>query len=203
MLSTAPLAAADPLGTTGFVAGSQSFGLSIGGSPHTGGFEGTWNAADIIFWCVELTQFFGFGNTYNDYVATYPDNPVMTLLGQLFTQAYAEATMDATHSAAFQLAIWEIVYDSGNLNINGGSFYVTNNKGNPATVALAQQWLSNLGNFADEYDLVLLHSASRQDFISFGGPFNKVPEPASLLLVSAAFIAMAGVLRRRQRNSLA
>lgn len=198
------MAQADTLGTTGYAAGAQSFGLSIGGSPSAGGFAGTWNAADIIFWCVELTQYFGFGGSYSDYTPSLPDNATFTMLGQLFHEAYGEATLDATHSAAFQLAIWEIVYDSGNLNLGGGAFQVLNNNGNPETVALAQSWLANLGNFTDNYDLFLLSSASHQDFITFGRPFLprlSVPEPASLLLVALAILAMAFALRRRPRRT--
>jgi hypothetical protein len=46
---------------------------------------------------------------------------MFTMLGQLFTEAYQYATLDAQHSAAFQLAIWEIVYDPIS-NLGLGSF---------------------------------------------------------------------------------
>ena len=200
MLCGAPLADADTLGTTGYAYGSQSFTLSLGaGSTSAGGFAGTWNAAGIVFWCVELGQYFGFGGNYTDYVATEPDNPIYTMLGQLFTEAYGAATGNAMNSAAFQLAIWEIVYDS-DLNLSGGDFRVLG--GDAATVAVAQGWLNALGNFQDNYRLVLLHSATHQDFVTFGEPFRdvtrtRVPEPAPLALLAAAMLAMIVVRRRR------
>jgi hypothetical protein len=189
---------ADTLGTIGYAKGSQSFDLSVGGNVNAGGFSGTWNSGAIIFWCIELTQYFGFGGSYSDYVASKPDNPTFTLLGQLFNEAYGQATIDAMHSAAFQLAIWEIVYDP-DLDLGAGSFKVIS--GNAQTVALAQSWLDALGNFKDTYDLVFLHSATHQDFVTFGRPFN-VPEPgsAALLVVALVAIAMtAGVRTRRGR----
>jgi hypothetical protein len=196
VVCAAPLAEADTLGTSGYAYGSQSFTLIQGGTQSAGGFAGTWNSAGIEFWCIELNQQFGFGGSYSDYVATVPNSAIFTMLGQLFTQAHSAANDSAMNSAAFQLAIWEIVYDS-DLNLGGGDFRVLG--GNAATVALAQSWLSALGNFSDNYHLVLLHSATHQDFVTFGNPFRHlVPEPAPLVLLTAALLAVLVVRRRRE-----
>lgn len=204
MAGTLP-AAADVLGTTGYKAGSQSFGLSLNGnasSPGAGGFAGTWNSGAIVFWCIELTQFFSFGGSYSDYVASAQDNPTFTMLGQLFHEAYGVATSDAQHSAAFQLAIWEIVYDP-DLDLHAGAFHVTS--GDAATIALAQGWLSALGNFTDNYDLVLLHSPTHQDFITFGRPFSNirftVPEPPPLALFAIALLGLLVAGRGRRATA--
>jgi hypothetical protein len=194
------------LGTTGFVSGSQSISLSLNGtpmSPATGGFAGTWNAGSIVYWCIELNQYFGFGGSYSDYTASIPNNALFSLLGQLFTEAYGDARSDATHSAAFQLAIWEIVYD-GDLDLSAGGFKATG--GNAATIAMAQGWLNHLGDFSDNYNLVLLHSATHQDFVTFGTPFSNikrfdVPEPAPLALLSAALLAIVAIRRRSTRRA--
>ncbi len=196
-LMLAPVAQAD-FQTNGYAIGAQRFGLSFGGSPNAGAFTGTWDGDPIIFWCVELSQFFSFGSSYT-YSASLPNNATFTLLGKLFTEAYGSALSDATHSAAFQLAVWEIVFDSGSLNLGSGGFSVVNNYGNGATVTLAQQWLDGLANTPDNYDVYLLHNDKHQDFIT-GDRVKipgQVPVPAPLALLGAALVAALFFTRRK------
>ena len=160
------------------------------------------NRASIEFWCIRLNQTFGFGNTYTDYVAAPENVPVLTALGQLFTLAHASALSDADHSAAFQLAIWELVYDGTNHDLTSGGFSVSD--GDAGARAIAQGWLASLGpNSPDTWNLTLLTSASHQDFVTFGKPFgfNRVPEPAPLALLATAMLAMIVVRRRREHRN--
>src|SRR6185295_10534419 len=116
-----------------------------------------WDSTPIIFWCVELDQYFSFGADY-PYSASLPNNATFSLLGKLFTEAYGSALIDSTHSAAFQLAVWAIFFDGGNLNLSSGAFKVVNNYGHGTTVALAQQWLNGLANTPDNYDIYYLQN---------------------------------------------
>ncbi len=198
-LANAPVATAGTLhaNNPAYTIGSQMFDLSIGGTVGAGGFSGTFDGTPIQFWCAELTQFFTPGNSYV-YTPSVPNNATFTLLGQLFHEAYGAALGDAEHSAAFQLAVWEIIYD-GDLDLLSGGFRVTGDHGHAATVTLAQGWLDNLGSFSDNYDITLLSNADHQDFITGGGlPRQDAPEPASLLLVVIGLAVMAmGAMRRR------
>lgn len=120
-LGAAQLAFANPVTLTpsGFANGfSEQFNVSVptvvDPSPlSTGAFVGTEDpgAIPITFFCFELTQSFGFGNPY-----AYDDSAVSggkyDTLGELFTEAFAHATDTAQNSAAFQLAVWEILEET-------------------------------------------------------------------------------------------
>lgn len=202
-LISAPAALAD-FHPTGYAVGSQQFGLSMGGSPNAGGFAGTWDTNPIIFWCVELDQYFSFGASYV-YSASLPNNATFTLLGKLFTEAYGSALSDEMHSAAFQLAVWEIVFDGGNLDLGSGGFKILNNYGHPATVTLAQQWLNGLAITPDNYDVYFLENGSHQNFITSTNvgvtDRGRVPEPAPIALLGAALVAALFVTRRKANVS--
>ena len=155
-----------------------------------GGFVGTFDGSPIQVFCYEIDQEFYFGVTYNEYTVGTPTNE--GLLSALYQEAYGMATTSAMNSAAFQLAVWAILYDDG-LSLYSGSFH-TNRVGN-ATDALAESWLAGLGAFSDKHDIVLYHSGDHQDFIGRDPP-SDVPEPGPLALIGAGLLAMLGTARR-------
>jgi hypothetical protein len=200
-------AAAGVLVGTGYYIGSQTFTLSTGQTVGAGGFKGTWDDGSgpdpLQFWCAELAQTFSFNHSYI-YTASIPNNATYTRLGQLFDEAYGtgvgQALHDTEHSAAFQLAIWEILFDGTNLDLSGGGFKVTNAHGNTAAVADAQTWLENLHNYSDNYDITHLANEAHQDFITGTPPrgccSRELPEPEPLALVGVGIVAMIVASRR-------
>jgi len=195
------------LQTTGWLNGSETFDLSSGGTAYngipTGGFTGKWNGVNIVFWCVELNQYFSPGTSYSDYVATPLTN---ALLSELFQEAFASADDSKDNSAAFQLAVWELMFDGGATHdVTSGNFRVTNAHGNTNAETIANGWLANLPS-SSNYGLSFLYSPGHQNFITGYLPPSQccgnVPEPDVLALFGAGFAAFAVVRRKRIAQAL-
>ncbi len=206
-----------PTGWAAPAPGYETFTVHVGTlgldeTVSTGGFIGTWGPDTILFWCYELNEYFGFGNAYDDYTATTVADPVANAaLSELFTEAGGSggATSTDDKSAAFQLAVWEIKYDTGGpYNLGSGNFKVDFDPANvPNAVTIAQAWLAALSP-PQSYTITLLSSPGNadhpghQDFIMGSAlPRLEAPEPSSLPLLGTGVLAM--VLAWRGRRSAA
>jgi hypothetical protein len=197
-LGTAPVTHANPiLIGNGYANGSEQFSVTAPTTTaNAGAFAGTLNGQPIIFFCFELTQFFYFGVPYSDYVVSNPSNAKFDLLSRLFTEAFDQVLLNTDNSAAFQLAVWEILYDPSPTNLSSGTFHVTNDFGHPGTVALATTWLNNLPAVGT-YSITWLHSPDEQDFVFGTSTLREAPEPSLLFLASIGLAAMGFAMRRR------
>lgn len=210
-LCAAPLAVAGPvqLDPTGFAAGSpESFSVhtAIVDPVATGAFAGTLDGNPIVFFCFELTQTFSFNPpspyyTYDDSLLSLTDPTKANYLSELFTEGFTHALDSPSNSAAFQLAVWEILGETtpGDVNSPDGNFYVTDNHGHGTTQTNANALLAGLPS-SGTYAIHLLHSPDRQDFIYGVPPLLQTPEPASVLLIGAALGAMFFGLRNVSRR---
>ena len=204
-LSVIPVAHATLLIGTGYSAvGSGPVSVTAPSvSTNAGSFVGTWNGLPITFWCFELTQFFNFGVEYTDYTESPASNPDLARLFEEVGGA-AGATSSLVNSVAFQLAVWEIRYETTTLpNYNltagtptSGNFFATS--ADPAAVAQANTWLQNLP-LTSSYTVSLLHSDSGQDFVYGTRPplRQNLPEPSPLPLLGLGVAAMLFSIRRR------
>jgi PEP-CTERM motif len=204
-------AAADTVTISDFKWGAAPhINTSMSGTVGVGQFKGKHDGVDFVTYCTDIYEHFHWNTTYTNYFVA-PNGSThgftsaqATLLGKLYT--VADALVDtADEAAAFQLAIWEALYDSSPevSDVTGrGTFYVQGG-GNLDHQTLANQWLAQAGALgSSHFNVVRLASVDaprmndgRQDFILV----SKVPEPATPALMLAG-LAGLGLLARRRRT---
>jgi hypothetical protein len=181
-----------------------------------GAFEGaTFNGGLIPpFWCIDLLDHVPYPPwVLPDYSAAPFQSPPLTFtsaevsnLETLFSNQYSGTLFTSTdNAAAFQLAIWDILFDNdGNLSTYGASgFGVVSGSIAPGVVTLAQGWITAAETGPQNpYPLIQLTNSSVPPYQNFTypGPQGEVPEPAGLALFGAGFIAMMFVTRRRRTD---
>src|SRR5882762_10445279 len=163
-LMFAPAAYADPFMATGFYLGSaQTVSLTDSlrnGNVPAGAFSLNPPAGDIAY-CIDLAQTINFGTLYHDYTKSSlaADGVLSSLrkgeIAQLFHGFYTTSLLNTTNSAAFQLALWEIVFETGSsLDVDGahaatrGVNYASSPDTPAGVIAIADAWLAGLGAFS-------------------------------------------------------
>lgn len=173
---------------------------------HTTGGNLVGNGNGFVTYCIDLAQFVSSPSTFN--VTTDPSlvpNPSSatgslvtawagdvsktkeTALLRLFAKHYSPANPSGDYHAAFQLAIWEIIFETtpGNKSLSSGT---TNATGVAAAITTANNWLSNLfagGSYALG-SFVFLTSGDHQDQIVYREPPNPGPTPEVPVPTAAA-----------------
>jgi hypothetical protein len=193
-----------------------------------GSFTGTITnggvSASVESYCLELTEYFSFGetNTYtkmdaaayfgSSSLGTFAGSSKAITLAKLLSVANPDIESASTSaakadlSAALQLAIWNIRYDN-DMTLASGSFLDTSTFTTQATAFLNKAVL--LANSDIIYSVHVLSSGrpigdsqGKQDQVIWerGGPGvgNPVPEPTSLALAFGALGALGFATRRRQ-----
>ena len=190
---------------SGFAHGSESVNFSLSapnlllsGSGSAGGMLASLNGgAAFETYCVDLYQHISFGTPYADYTLpntthTFANAQAYTDLGRLY--ATAGVINDSVREAAFQIAVWEIAYETKNLyNLaDGSAIFNGGSAASSGALTLASGWLSSLTN-GSHPDISVLDSREHQDMI-----FAPVPEPETYSLLLAGFAAVSFVARRRK-----
>lgn len=121
---------------------------------------------------------------------------------RLFGHAYADTLVNATKAAGFQLALWEVFNDDGNLGSGKVKVLSSSSAG---IISEAQRLLSLLPTWTDAgtaYDLKFYGNGTYQDYIAVDGLIETsvpaIPEPEQYALLLAGFGVLGWSLRRRK-----
>jgi hypothetical protein len=200
-------AMADTVNLTGFTYGSQpilatSTSPAVSGTFSAGQFSGTLNSNAFVTFCTELTQTFNFNTLYNNYSVvnglTAWGSTVYQGMNRLMSYGIANGlpSNNSASSAAFQAAVWEVIYEpTGNYNFGSGNF--TASSGNGTTQGLLNGWnWAAVMSTPITHTVDQLHHPNHQDFLVT----TPVPEPESYAMMLAG-LSLVGAIARRRRSS--
>ena len=201
-------ARADDVTFTGFAHGSETVAFSLvapnavaSGTVNAGGFATVLNGGpSFVSYCVDLYQHIGFGTLYPEYTAPgtthlFANNRAYADLGRLYANAGVVDT--SVEEAAFQIAVWEIAYETtpGAYALGSGAASFSGGSAAGGALGLAATWLAGLGNGAGR-SISVLESADHQDVI-----FAPVPEPSTYMLMLAGLMTTVEISRRKRKQA--
>lgn len=147
-------------------------------------------AREFRSFCFEIDQTIRSSRSYTFDVRSLAEAG-FSLDTELAVQSLWSARIDqantATGNAAFQLALWELRYDTDR-RLDTGLFSVG---GSSAAATLAQSWLNGLNDTSTLRDLPTLRLLDHPDAQN---QLVEIPEPGSI----ACMLAGLGLLRRRR-----
>ncbi|MGE5612114.1 MAG: hypothetical protein ACM359_22900 [Bacillota bacterium] len=164
--------------------------------------------------CIELPQTVSLNTSYVFEVKDLKDAPLTAAMGATKANylrelwaTYFDADqfkLDAKNAAAFQVAVWEIVYENlgQGLNASAGSYQFSS--ATAGVINQANTWLGALTGLptADLDNLRALVSTSRQDQVFLtNAPIPSVPLPVSAWAGMVLFAGM-GIAKVRKARSL-
>lgn len=180
----------------GSLTGAQTAGIN---GVRTGGTTTLLPGAPYAFnaYCVEVTEHISGGSQTHTDVSNllgsttvtggvFFDAVRTTRIEKLWGTYFPTIAGNANRSAAFQLAQWEICFDT-DMNLAGGGTFTSSD----SVAALAQSFLDGIsnGSATQRQGMILLSGEGIQDQVT------PVPEPASM---TALALGAAAMLRRRK-----
>lgn len=176
--------------------------VRISSPQYTGGagagpfrLTGDGGFGDFVAFCVDLGKYLSSGNTYTTASSSAFGSAVDTNIDKLFTSAYSGIST-RVEGAAFQVALWEIITDTGSgFDLSGGDFRVQMAGYSAAVINQATSYLSGLASAATGgYRLTFLNSGTSQNLVTV----SAVPLPAAAGMLGFGVLTLVGLRRRKK-----
>jgi hypothetical protein len=206
--SVAPQAIAADVVFPGFAHGSESVTINLSApnvpvvnkTVSAGGFLTSLNGGPTFeSYCVDVYQTIVLGTHYTDYTLPgtthiFANSDAYADLGRLY--ANVGPINDAVHEAAFQIAVWEIAYETDSVYdlVHGAATFLGGTAASSGALTMASGWLAGLGSGTGT-GIKVLESTGHQDVII------AVPEPSTYLLMFIGLLGVTFVARRRQGSN--
>ena len=207
--STVTIASQSPNLFEGSSAANVTVSSPVGGGTFSAGAfalqgdrDGNGQPEDFFAFCVDIAQTLNLPFAYT--VSSSPASAYLQAkeasIQKLFDSAYSLAAANLTNSAfssGFQLALWEVVYESSaTYSLGSGSFTASS-----SAAAQAETFLAGLASWSGPkiYDLTFYEGGSSQFLVSgdLAPEVAAVPVPAAAGLLAAALGGLAALKRRR------
>lgn len=170
---------------------SQSVAAGAFALEYRHGTTGPWTG--FLTYCLEPDEWLGISGTtpqngtlVGSLAATVEYAATAAAIGALYATWFTDSLTSALKSAAFQVALWELAFDTG-ANLAAGAFQLV---GSAGVRAQAEAYLAQANWIAGGPPGVILREGNQDLLI-------EVAEPAAIALFLAALLGLALAARRQ------